>query len=94
MLEIKDELLFDFEIIQPRVLVTDKLVIVDDVSRLIDFTDQTVVSASGKYLFTVISGEKLLIVSFQNSRLVCSGKVSRVEFIHEKNRTEGLKDER
>ena len=78
MLEIKDELLFDFEINQPRVLVTDKLVIVDNVSRLIDFTDRTVVTASGRHFFTVISGEGLLIASFQNSRLVCSGKVSNV----------------
>lgn len=93
MLEMKDELLYDFEINLPRILVTDKLVIVDDVSRLIDFTDQTVVTLSGKHLFTVVSGEKLLIASFQHNRLVCSGKILKIEFIYGKQKTEGLKNE-
>ena len=92
MLEVKDELLFDFGINQPRVLVTDKLVIIDEVSRLIDFTDQTVITVSGKSFYTVVNGSGLLISSFQNSRLVCSGSVDSVEF-HKNKVGEGLKHE-
>lgn len=89
MLEVKDELLFDFQINRPRILLTDKLVIIDEVERLMDFTDTILVAISGKVLFTVVSGENLMIDSFQNQRLVCSGTIRSIEFRTDKKTDEG-----
>lgn len=92
MIDLKDEILYDFEINRPRILVSDKLMVVDSITKLLDFTENTIIALSGKDYYTVINGEKLCINSLQNERMVCSGTIASVEF-HRNKDSEGAKDE-
>lgn len=80
MLPWKDEVLYDFQLHTPRLLLTDRLVLADQVTRLVDFTDTLLVLHTGKGCLTEITGENLVILSFQRQRLVCSGKIFSVAF--------------
>lgn len=81
MIDMKDELLFDFSVNSSRVLITDKLALIDNVIRIVDFTDTVLVIQNGKSSYTTIKGNDLTVSSFQDSRIICSGRIGSVEFI-------------
>lgn len=88
MIDIKDELLFDFSINSSRVLITDKLALIDNVLKIVDFTDRILVLKSSKNSYTSIKGRDLFISSFENSRIVCSGQIYSIEFLKPENHKE------
>ncbi|MDO4482065.1 MAG: YabP/YqfC family sporulation protein [Bacillota bacterium] len=88
MIDIKDELLLDFSVNRSRILITEKLVLIDNVMRIVDFSDTVLTAQTGKNSFTTVNGTEILISSFQNSRIVCSGEIKTVEF-HNKGKDIG-----
>ena len=81
MIDMKDELLFDFSVNSSRVLITDKLALIDNVYRIVDFTDTLLIIQNGKSSYTSLKGRELSISSFQSSRIICSGHIDSVEFL-------------
>ena len=80
MLDIKEEFLFDFKINTPRVLLTDKLAIVDSVKQILSFTEKCIIITSGKGWYAVINGTHLIMDSLFNERLTAFGQIESVEF--------------
>ncbi|MBQ4339873.1 MAG: YabP/YqfC family sporulation protein [Firmicutes bacterium] len=88
MIDMKDELLFDFSINSSRVLITDKLALIDNVIRIVDFTDSVIVIQNGKKSYTSIKGNDLTVSSFRESRIICTGRIESVEFIKPESKKE------
>lgn len=80
MIDIKDELLLDFSVSSSRVLITDKLVLIDNITRIVDFSDTMLVAQTGRNSYTTVNGMNIFISSFRNSRIVCSGEIKSVKF--------------
>lgn len=87
MIDLKDEFLFDFSVRSSRILITEKIALIDNIIRLVDFSDTMLIVQSSKTAFTEIRGENILISSFQGSRIICSGKIKSVEFYNKGNDT-------
>lgn len=85
MIDIKDELLLDFSVNSSRILITDKLVLIDNITRIVDFSDTMLVAQTGKNSYTTVNGNDIFISSFQNSRIVCSGEIQTIEFHKKRN---------
>ncbi len=80
MIDIKEELIFDFGIKSPRIMITENLILIDNITRIIDFSDKMLITQTGKNFYTIVNGEKIFISGLQNSRVICSGKIASVEF--------------
>lgn len=79
IMDIDMDLLCDFSINLPRVIVSGNYVVIDNVSKIISFTDKGVVADTGTR-FTVVNGEDLKIKNLLEDRVILSGKISSVEF--------------
>ena len=83
--ECKEELLSDFSLQKPRVLLTDRFAIVDHVQKLLLFSPEGIAASCGVFCAEV-QGEGLVIERFQEGRMEVRGKLEGVRMYPEEKR--------
>lgn len=78
-MDIKDELLFDFSINMPRLLVSGETGIIDNVKKIVFITENSIVVDHGSR-FSAINGDGLRVKMIEEERMVITGKIQSVEF--------------
>lgn len=76
---IKDELLFDFAISMPRVLVSGNTAILDNVKRLVLLSENQIIVHNGQR-FTAVSGKGLVIKELKDERMLITGDMEQIQF--------------
>lgn len=79
-MSVKDELLFDFSINMPRVLVSGNMAIVDYVKRIVMYSTDRIVLHNGKK-YTWVDGRNLVIKELKNERVLIAGELEQVKFL-------------
>ena len=78
-MSIKEELLFDFAINMPRVLVTGKTTVLDNVKKVVLLTDSQIVVFNGQR-YTSVEGREFVITQLKEGRMLVSGEVEEIRF--------------
>jgi len=78
-MSIKEELLFDFALNIPRVLVTGRTAVLDNVKKVMLLTDSQIVVYNGKQ-YTALKGHGLVITHLREERMLVSGEVEEIRF--------------
>ena len=76
---IMEELLFDFSTSMPRILVSGRTGVVDNVRKLIMVGPDRIIVDTGRF-FAVILGQGLAIDRLEEERMLVSGKIQQIEF--------------
>jgi sporulation protein YqfC len=74
-----DEMIYDFSVNLPRILVGGKTAVLDNVKKLIIVTEANVVADCGGGYIS-LWGSKLSIKHLSEGRIIVSGKIKQVEF--------------
>lgn len=75
---IKDELLYDFSLNMPRILISGKTGIVDNVKKLVMVSENNVVADCGA-MFASVSGEELTVDLLDDKRMIVTGTIRNLE---------------
>lgn len=75
----KDELLFDFSINLPRVMVGGNICIIDNVKRLVVFSEKQIIVHNGKK-YTSAEGKFLIIKELRDERMIVEGEIEQICF--------------
>lgn len=78
-MSVKEELLFDFSINMPRVLVSGKTGILDNVKKIVLITENSVVVDHGDR-FSAVNGGGLRVKLIEEERMIVTGEIASVEF--------------
>ena len=78
-MDVREELLFDFAVNMPRVLVTGKTIVIDNVRKIMMFTDTQIVVYSGQK-YTAVTGSNFVITKLREERMLVSGEVEEIRF--------------
>lgn len=76
---IKDELLFDFAINMPRVLVSGNTVILDNVKKLVLLGENQIIVHNGRQ-YTSLIGKKFVIKELKDERMLITGDMEQIQF--------------
>lgn len=76
---IPDELIYDFSIHLPRVLIGGKTGILDNVKKIVLITEQCVIVNCGKRSIS-INGDHLFVRELAEERMLVSGEIATIEF--------------
>lgn len=79
-MSIKEELLFDFALNMPRVLVTGKTTVLDNVKKVMLLTDSQIVVFNGQK-YTSVTGDGFVITELKEGRMLVSGEVEEIRFL-------------
>lgn len=80
---VMDELIFDFSVNLPRVLVGGKTGVLDHVRQLLIVTDNNIVAKCGSGYIS-LSGSDLFIRQLSDERVVVSGEIKTIELFQRK----------
>ncbi len=78
-MNVKDELLFDFSIKMPRLLVSGQTGIIDNVKKIVFITENSIIVDHGSR-FSAISGDSLRVKMIEEERMIVTGEIQSVEF--------------
>ena len=76
---IKDDILFDFAVNMPRVLVSGRTAVLDNVRKLMLLTDSEIVVFNGQR-YTSVTGEDFVVTELKEERMLVSGEVKEIRF--------------
>lgn len=82
---IDSDLLLDFSINIPRIIISNKYAIIDNVKSIESFTDEGIVANTGKQ-FTIVNGENLILKNLNDDRIFLTGKINSIEFFYGQNK--------
>lgn len=77
------DLLCDFSINVPRVIVSGNYAILDNVNRILSFTEKGLVADTGSK-YTAVNGLDIQIKDLKDSRLILTGQIISIEFFSNK----------
>lgn len=78
-MSIREELLFDFAVNMPRVLVTGETTVLDNVKKVMILTDTEIVVFNG-HKYTSVSGHGFVMTHLKEERMLVSGEVEEIRF--------------
>lgn len=79
----QEEFLFDFSLRMPRILISGKTAVVDNVKKIVMVgKDGIVVDCGSRYL--ALNGMDLVMEQLEEERMLVSGMITSVEFYEEK----------
>lgn len=78
-MSVREELLFDFAINMPRVLVSGETTVLDNVRKVMLLTDSEIVVFSGAK-YTSLKGHGFVITQLKEGRMLVSGEVEEIRF--------------
>ena len=76
---IKEDLLFDFAINMPRVLLSGRTTVLDNVRKLMLLTDNEIVVFNGQR-YTSVTGTDFVVTELKEERMLVSGEVREIRF--------------
>ncbi|MCB6993135.1 YabP/YqfC family sporulation protein [bacterium 210820-DFI.6.37] len=76
---IKDELLFDFAVNMPRVLLSGNTVILDNVKKIVLLSETQIIVHNGQR-FTSVGGKGLVIKELKDERMLITGDMEQLQF--------------
>lgn len=78
-MSLREELLFDFAVNMPRVLVTGETTVLDNVKKLLILTDTQIVVFNGRK-FTSVTGKNFVVTKLREERMLVAGEVDEIRF--------------
>lgn len=75
----KAELLFDFAINMPRVLISGNTAILDNVKKLVLLSENQIIVHNGQR-FTSVTGKDLVIKELRDERMLITGDMEQLQF--------------
>ena len=75
-----EEIAYDFDFTKPKVIATERLAVLENITAIIMLSEKALTVQSGKKYTTVV-GEDFVIREICEGRLIVEGKVQRVEFL-------------
>lgn len=78
-MSIREELLFDFAISMPRILVTGETTVLDNVKKLLVLTDSQIVVFNGRR-YTSVTGRNFVVTRLKEERMLVTGEVDEIRF--------------
>lgn len=78
-MSIREELLFDFAVSMPRVLVAGETTVVDNVKKLLVLTDSQIVVYNGRR-YTSVTGKGFVVTRLKEERMLIAGEVNEIRF--------------
>ncbi len=78
-MSIREELLFDFSINMPRILVTGETTVLDNVKKVMLLTDGEIVVFNGQR-YTSVKGRGFVITQLKEERMLVAGEVEEIRF--------------
>jgi hypothetical protein len=78
-MNVREELLYDFSIKMPRLLVSGKTGIIDNVKKIVFITENSIVVDHGNR-FSAINGGGLRVKLIDEERMIVTGDILSVEF--------------
>ena len=85
---IKDDILFDFAVNMPRVLVSGRTAVLDNVRKLMLLTDSEIVVFNGQR-YTSVTGEDFVVTELKEERMLLSGEVKEIRFFKTLQKDQG-----
>ena len=79
-MNIKEELAYDFDFTRPKVIVTERIAVLENITAIVMISEKALTVRSGSRYTTVV-GEDFVIKEIGEGRLIIEGKVQRVEFL-------------
>ena len=87
-MKIKDDILFDFAVNMPRVLVSGRTAVLDNVRKLMLLTDSEIVVFNGQR-YTSVTGEDFVVTELKEERMLVSGEVKEIRFFKTLQKDQG-----
>lgn len=78
-MSIKDELIFDFDISLPRVMICGSVIIIDYVKRIAGYSAENILLHNGER-YTCVTGKNLVLKEIRNGRVLITGELEEVRF--------------
>lgn len=78
-MSVREELLFDFAVNMPRVLVTGRTTVLDNVKKVVLLTDTEITVFNGQK-YTSIRGRDFIITRLKDERMLVAGEVEEIRF--------------
>ncbi|MPN22873.1 hypothetical protein SDC9_170258 [bioreactor metagenome] len=78
-MNVREELLFDFSINMPRLLISGKTGILDNVKKIVFITENSIVVDHGSR-FSAVNGDRLRVTLIEEERMIITGDIKSVEF--------------
>ena len=79
-MSVKDELMLDFSVNIPRIIICGDMTIADNVKRIVVFTDTQIVVHNGS-CYISINGKRLFIKELGEERMIIKGELETVQFL-------------
>lgn len=78
-MNIIDEMIYDFGINMPRILVSGKTAIIDNIKKVVLISENNIIVDNGKR-YTSVIGSELVIHQLGEERMQITGNINMVEF--------------
>lgn len=78
-MSIKDEMIYDFDLRLPRILVSGKTAILDNVKKVVLISETSIIVDNGNR-YTSLNGHDLIVNQLGEERMQVTGSIEMVEF--------------
>lgn len=75
----KDELIYDFAVNMPRIMIVNDFAVIDNVKRIELISDEQIIVKNGAR-YTAVSGKKLTVKEAGDERMLIEGEIKEVQF--------------
>lgn len=76
---VKEDMLFDFAVNMPRILVAGRTTVIDNVKKILLLTETEIIVFNGKR-YTSVSGREFTITLLKDERMLVAGEVEEIRF--------------
>ena len=78
-MSVKEELLYDFSLNMPRIVMGGNITIIDNVRRIVMFTENQIIVHTGEKYISV-QGKALIIKELREERMLITGEPEQISF--------------
>ena len=92
-MNIKEEMAYDIDFTMPRVIVTQRLTILENVTAIVMISEKALTVRSGRR-YTTVAGDNFVIKEIGEGRLIIEGNIRQVEFLQAEDagKNRGIQD--
>ena len=92
-MNIKEEMVNDLDFTMPRVIVTQRLTILENVTAIVMISEKALTVRSGRR-YTTVAGDNFVIKEIGEGRLIIEGNIRQVEFLQAEDagKNRGIQD--
>lgn len=92
-MNIKEEMAYDLDFTAPRVIVAQRLAILENVTAIVMISEKALTVRSGRR-YTTVAGDNFVIKEIGEGRLIIEGNIRQVEFLQAEDagKNRGIQD--